>query len=459
MANSALSYSHGSNPIVPRFLGHSQTFWVIKSAAVYSGRSYLLSMRACQIWNTLFYRMLCISILLWAPPRPFEVHPSTPVAEEFHINTITPVLWDNETKPSSSVNVTASLPARLGMANFWYITLKVGSPGQDVSAMVDTGSADLVIASSLLPHALQRWSAYDIDASNTAEIIPREPWVTSYGDPSNPVTMTGRYVDDIVSVGSICVYNIEFQVIELVDRLAITGFTPYLPSILGLFASRNSQYGITRWLTAVMDHTVEQVFAIDFQRGRSNGSIDFGYIDNSKFRGEIVYTPVIPTVVDAQKDIYVPWIVSIDGLYIGQFYHWLFKVVLDTGKPRMQFPRWALDRYFQDVPNSAWNEDKHTYEYPCQTKLKSFRFGIGGSYYWVHPRWRYIHHVRGGDTCVWGSLEVCDDLCIWGLPVIEDHFVVFDYGKRRVGFAKKLVKAEQPPLLGVLPRGPWGIIA
>ncbi|KAF8865258.1 hypothetical protein BDZ45DRAFT_736373 [Acephala macrosclerotiorum] len=120
----------------------------------------------------------------------------------------------------------------------------------------------------------------------------------------------------------------------------------------------------------------KKVFTMDLHRAASKGSVDFGYIDNVKFSGDVAYTPV----VDKRRGPkwFTPWTISINCLIIhGHSHEQLFKVGLDTGSHYMHFLRWVLDEYFKDALNAKWNYRWKTYEFTCGMKLPGFIFTIG----------------------------------------------------------------------------------
>lgn len=176
---------------------------------------------------------------------------------------------------------------------------------------------------------------------------------------------------------------------------------------------------------------------MDFHQSRGNGTFDFGFIDTNKYHGSIAYSSVV-------ADNGGEWVFPISGFAVGStFIKNSFNVLLDTGNPDgLSFPRWAVDRYFAQIPNTTWQETSSTYSFPCGQKMNfpDIVFGVGDSFkavipggvmglYWFDQKKNLcvgaMRSVKNGEKAGWGKL------------IIQNLYVVFDYGNKRVGFANK----------------------
>ncbi|KAL5316994.1 hypothetical protein ACEPPN_016046 [Leptodophora sp. 'Broadleaf-Isolate-01'] len=117
--------------------------------------------------------------------------------------------------------------------------------------------------------------------------------------------------------------------------------------------------------------------------------------------------------------------------------------MIDTrGGGSLEFPRWALDRYFAQIPNSTWNAARNTYQFPCHTvkhPLPDIVFGVGDSAKITIPGTALRHGPFNSTMNQCGTFIAAgpDDQVLWAKNVMENLYVVFDYGNRRVGFADK----------------------
>lgn len=183
-----------------------------------------------------------------------------------------------------------------------------------------------------------------------------------------------------------------------------------------------------------IDISAEPVFAMDFRRNLFAGVIDFGFIDNRKYIGNITYAPITQQTL---------WALNIDGIAIGSgaYRHAPFEVIFDTGGDGLVFPRWAMDAYFAQVENATWDAGINTYLFSCdwsvRGSLPNITFGIGDNYRGVIP----MDHIHVGllhDDVCFTSLRA-GDRPFWGTSVIASQFVVFDYAGKRMGFAHKII--------------------
>ncbi|KUJ06757.1 acid protease [Mollisia scopiformis] len=332
--------------------------------------------------------------------------------------------------PPSPRNGT-EISAISGSDSHWWATISVGNPPQLITVILDSGTVDLSLMSTFINPA-QRGLApvYDPDRSNTAVLVDGYTWYQQY---AGSAPNMGWVVQDEVRVGGIFLTNFTFEIDNVTVIPHITS-PPY--GTLGLDPDPNGQPTSPKrmpgWLQTVMNFVHQPVFCIDFRRNIFRGVIDFGYIDSKKYNGSIAYTPVTqPTL----------WSINIDGVGIGggPYQHNPFEVFFDTGGDGLVFPRWAIDNYFAQVPNSTWDAALNTYSFDCtlfvQGKLPNITFGIGDSYRGVVPA-DHIHVGLLHDYVCVTSLRV-GDRPSWGTSIIATQFVVFDYGGKRMGFAHK----------------------
>jgi len=137
---------------------------------------------------------------------------------------------------------------------------------------------------------------------------------------------------------------------------------------------------------------------------------------------------------------------EISGFAVGTVFikrSWI--AFLDTGNPMaLQFPHWALERYYEQIPNSAWNETYKRYQFPCPGKtMPDIVFGVGDSFKGVIPGNLIQYYLLDGprNICLGDIYATKDgDTVLWGKLIIQNFYVVHDYKNRRVGFANKSVK-------------------
>jgi hypothetical protein len=136
--------------------------------------------------------------------------------------------------------------------------------------------------------------------------------------------------------------------------------------------------------------------------------------------------------------------VPISGFAVGTtFIKRSFNTAIDTGNGGgFEFPRWALDRYFAQVPHATWNATHNTYVFPCDNLppvLPDVVFGVGNSAKITIPGRviQYLYISKEANICCTKIRAGGDETVGWGRYILEDLYVVFDYGNKRVGIADK----------------------
>jgi hypothetical protein len=135
------------------------------------------------------------------------------------------------------------------------------------------------------------------------------------------------------------------------------------------------------------------------------------------------------------------WVVRISGIATGTTFHQGdFDVTVDTGGiGSIELPRWAVDLYFAQFSGTTWDESWRTYRYPCATALTDLVFGVGDDYKGVIKkeklRWAIVDATK--DICVSYIIAGRGEGLGWNKVFIQNQFLIFDYGNRRLGFANK----------------------
>lgn len=128
------------------------------------------------------------------------------------------------------------------------------------------------------------------------------------------------------------------------------------------------------YLTRLKLISVAQVFTVSLVRD-GIGTMDFGFIDATKYTGSIAYTPV-QTVPNAPAPGY--WSFFWTGFAIGSrtFNTTAFPVLTDTGGNVVLLPDSVIRKYYADVQGSYQQSDG-SWCFPCKSALPTFTFGVG----------------------------------------------------------------------------------
>ncbi|CZT43447.1 uncharacterized protein RSE6_03491 [Rhynchosporium secalis] len=291
----------------------------------------------------------------------------------------------------------------------WNIPIQAGTPPQTILVQPDTGTPDFSLMSTLIP-------------VSSRGVAP------GYGDGS--IFFTGVVFRDTITVGGLTVHNYEFEVCE--TSKSQVGGAPY--STFGLkidpAGMPTQPHRIPSFFPTVMAWLDDPVFAVDFHKSTSRGVFGFGHVDRKKYVGEISYTPVM-------ADNGGEWVVSISGIVVGgTFIKGSFNVIIDTGnRYGFEIPRWALDRYFGQIPDTSSNSYWTTYTFPCDYPLPDLVLGVGDTGSVRIPGFiiETFKEDEKANLCRTNLHEGGG----WGKHIVELLFVGFDYGNKRVGLAQK----------------------
>lgn len=166
-------------------------------------------------------------------------------------------------------------------------------------------------------------------------------------------------------------------------------------------------------------------------RSNAPGHYDFGYIDESRFKGEITYKPV-----DDSEGF---WTFTADGYSVGDKGGKGAPItgIADTGTTLLLVDDSVLEDYYAEVPGAVNNELIGGYVFPCDTELPSFTVKIN-DYDAVIPG-EHINYVpvdQTGVTC-YGGIQSNQGLgfSIFGDVFLKSQYVVFDADGPKLGFA------------------------
>jgi aspergillopepsin I len=112
------------------------------------------------------------------------------------------------------------------------------------------------------------------------------------------------------------------------------------------------------------------VFTADLKKG-APGSYDFGFIDDSKHTGDIVYTPV-----DSSNGF---WEFTAGGYGVGSgnFEEQQFQAIADTGTTLILVEDSIVEAYYGQVSAASYDSQQGGYTFDCSTELPDFIIGIG----------------------------------------------------------------------------------
>lgn len=166
------------------------------------------------------------------------------------------------------------------------------------------------------------------------------------------------------------------------------------------------------------------------------GTMDFGYIDESKYTGNIAYTPVVE-IPNAPATGF--WSFTWSGFAIGssKFNSSVVPVLTDTGGNLILLPQSIAQKYYSYV-SGAYQQSDGSWCFPCSSALPSFTFGVGSFRAVVDSKHMVFAGLSDGVNC-YGAIQLTDEtgFAYFGTPFLDALFVVHDYGGHRLGFAAR----------------------
>jgi aspergillopepsin I len=263
-----------------------------------------------------------------------------------------------------------------------------------------------------------------------AQVLEGSQWKIRYGDKS---TAGGKVFLDRVAIGNLAVPN---QAVEAATNMSAS-FTRggSMDGLLGLGSGKLNTIkprAQPTWFENVRQTLASPVFTCALKR-HASGSFDFGFIDKTKYTGEISWSPV-----KGQKGF---WDFQIQGYGVGGGPVTAFETsaIVDTGSSLWYAPASMVDAYWAKVPDATYNNIQGGYTFPCSTKLPDIQVVIAGKKVSV-PGQNMNYQNLGVSTC-FGGLQRSTGMpfSIFGDVFLKGLYVIFEHvpgNVQRIGFAQ-----------------------
>ncbi|RDB16661.1 Cathepsin E [Hypsizygus marmoreus] len=315
----------------------------------------------------------------------------------------------------------------------YYATLNIGTPAQQLTVDIDTGSADLWVPSNC---AACPQKQYNSRASSTYREAGKSFAIT-YGAGS----ASGILATETVSMGGLAVAQQAFGAVS-----STTGFKGYVNSgLMGVaFSSIATSKQPTFPENLIMGGKISPYFSVYLTRKQAAGSIlCLGCVDTSKMIGAINYFPV-------KTKTY--WTLAMQGMAVDKTLTSPVSAVgltavIDTGTTLMYIPSSLASDFYGKIPGAkrAPQYGDGYYTVPC---ANTNRVGLvfGGLIFYINPVDFTIGKAGAGSTdCVAAIIafpltaSIPNNMAIVGAIFLKSWYSIYDYsGNGRVGFAPSL---------------------
>ncbi|KAG0348418.1 hypothetical protein BGZ54_004625, partial [Gamsiella multidivaricata] len=290
-----------------------------------------------------------------------------------------------------------------------------------------------------------------------------QPWSINYADNSWVSGVLG--IDDI-TVAGITVSSQTFGLASVnTGSTAATG----VDGIMGLGFDSNSEMGNVKTPVTNMlqQNQIDQAIVSVWLNKASNqdaslsdgGEFIFGGVDPSLYTGSITYVPVT-----SSKE----WQISVDQLFIGRkelsLSNSASSAIVDTGSSYILFPDYLATAFHRAIPNSQY-DNKLGWLIPCalanSRSVGDLTFVLGGQKFSVPISDIVILKSEYNGYCL-SAIDSWQELAghgsqsgiLLGDLFIKNQYVVYDYGKKQIGFATKVDNA--PGGIGLNAKGTAG---
>jgi len=324
----------------------------------------------------------------------------------------------------------------------YYGTIAIGTPPQEVRVIYDTGSSNLWANNIPVPwwrKLIGRWVPYHqfYDHSKSSTYVANgTKFNIAYG--SGPVA--GVYSSDTVTMGNVVVPHFTFAEVDNVKGLGTMWLVGKLDGICGMGWDDISVDHVETPLRALVNSgkLAEPVFAFYLGSGGATGELVLGGVDADHYEGDFAYTPVID-MVPGKKGY---WTLAMDDIKMnGQSVTSCRKAIVDSGTSLLAVPTADMTKIAAAVgakplgPVAPLNKE---YTFDCNGTAPDFDIIIGGNTYTLT---KADYALKNGGQCLLGmqGMDIpapAGPLYILGDVFMRAHYVKFDEGNKRLGFAK-----------------------
>mmetsp|Transcript_66793 Transcript_66793/g.168647 ORF Transcript_66793/g.168647 Transcript_66793/m.168647 type:complete len:401 (+) Transcript_66793:56-1258(+) len=310
----------------------------------------------------------------------------------------------------------------------YYAEVQVGTPGQPIMLLLDTGSSNLWVPEkerNLLRQSGQH-NFYDPRKSST-HISMDARFDIEYGSGE----VSGSFCRDTVALGGLVLPNFTFARVNDTSGLKSFEATAF-DGILGLGFQADSVDNVS----TVMEEFVrtgqldEPVFGFHLREGQP-GEFVIGGLDPAHFVGNFHFAEVSSTYPQAGM-----WAVDITSVKVGESLAVMASqhALVDSGTSYVSGPVREVRAVaaLLGARTQYYGENEY-YVVRCDDEMPSVSFIIAGRDMVLSPRDMIID--QQGDICLLGLDQSPLPGWILGDVFLRKYFVQFDWGRKRVGFA------------------------
>ncbi|KAI5860393.1 acid protease [Durotheca rogersii] len=340
--------------------------------------------------------------------------------------------------------------ASYGAGIVYIMQLNIGTPGQRISLILDTGSYALLVNpdcnQAADPNACRTYGYYDTEQSSTAQ--GPDGW---FSGQFGTGFMQGVWYNDMVYVGQ--------DYLPLPNsRVGVSQLSEYIwAGVLGVSYGRAWNTGYQTILDLLVKEQYIEVpifsLGVGYQGGGSPSDIIFGGVDRKKFRGYLEPLEIYPYPEDQMAHYgQVGYRVNMTSLGItppGQNEVILTddrferNVLIDSGSTYTYLAADLVIAIAEAL--HATLDDNGVYRVPCESRNLDGSVNFGFNFWNIVIRVNYADFIVDFDSyCALGvqSLDEPDDTWVLGTSFIRAAYLVFDQLNNAVWVAQYLPCGE-----------------
>ncbi|TFK54198.1 acid protease [Heliocybe sulcata] len=322
----------------------------------------------------------------------------------------------------------------------WYGNISVGTPGQTISVVFDTGSSTLEFPSSACGSPCRNQHQFDTSESSTFVDTGRTTTLTfATGVGVDPVQgdnyqlhlRSGR---DTVTVGGLAAKNTDLYLIT--DQTPTFAIDPF-DGIQGMSARAQG------FFASLINQGLPSVFGMYFTPNAvGNAELTIGGIDSSKYHGSLTYAS-LPSGSGDTWQLSSPQI-SVNGKTTSTLKR-RRTIIFDSGTSNVLFSTSTAEAIYALISPDiqAFDDEPGTYGIPC-SQIDSlpavidlaFTSSSGTAFDLTIPSSELSVGPFASDPSTCQTLiNAYDGLDLVGGSVMKHYYSVWDIGNQRMGFA------------------------
>ncbi|CAK8993977.1 Vacuolar protease A, partial [Durusdinium trenchii] len=317
----------------------------------------------------------------------------------------------------------------------YYGYINVGSPGQKISVIFDTGSSNLWVPTK--NKFLQHHNLYHKDKSSTYKANG-----TSFSIQYGSGAVSGEFVNDQFQVGPFTIKDYNFAACDNMAGFGVSYWLAKFDGILGLAFDRLVVKGGPSPITALVNsgQLEEPVFAF-YLAGASGspGELVLGGVDPKHYTGSFHRVPL-------SSETY--WAIELGGIKAdGESLSTTKKAIVDSGTSLLAGPKHEVAKIAALVGAKPLLAGEYTVD--CNANGPDLEFELNGKTFALSFE-EYI--INSAGQCILGMIGLDipapnGPLWILGDVFMRKYYVKFDYGDKSVGIAtaRSAADVEEAP--------------